>query len=804
MANRCRIFTSIDVSKFNNQEVKTLNKGTQRKFIKGWMAALIVLSSTLAPLLANPGIATASNTITRIGGADQYATAALMAQKGWPGTCDNVVLSAGMNYSLVDALAAGPLAATVKAPILLTDDGQSLNSSTREELVRLKPKKAYITSGVAVIKPAVIEELKSMGITPVQLGGYDQYETSVNIAKEISNQGVNSSQIILAAGWVSPADAMSIAPIAAAQGIPILTTSRDQLPTSVQTYLDSIKTKVTVSYVVGGTAVIADAVKGQLPGNVTRYFGTTKYDTNVQILKGFAKYYRNSKVYVANGETLVDALAGVSLAASDKAPIVLIKQQLDQTTEDFVKSTMSTSDLVAMGGEVVVPTAGINALMSAVTYVTDNATLGSTDAKNPAELTDNVQIIGNNITLAHAQADYSVYVKGNNITLSDVTVKGTVFVDPGDTGTATLEGVTAANVVILSGAKDSIHLRNTRANLLNVDSSSSSVHVEATGTTNIGMTVVRSFAIVDAQGGSLGEVSLTSSPGQTPLVELRGTFTQPIVVSGQVNLKAAANTVVPSVVINTDSPDQKVTLDGSFKTVEMQSGGRLDLAANTSVETMKTVVKAEIKIPVGSNVNNLDLGSTGTEAWGGGKANGQATTTTQPTPPVVTTPVINPPTVTPPATGGSASPVVVPPTDTTPTKLTVSAIKALASDNELRQIASGDSIDFTGVSDSVRFTGLQLSTDQASPDIVITSIQVDGLELIKSGQTFKSTIDSNGVVTTSALLAGLDKGSKGLSLQSLRSLLGTGDLVFKGKITKTGYTDSDEITVTIHLGDRVN
>ena len=605
-----------------------MSKRTKQKLINGCMAAAFVLSSTITPIVANA----ASSNVTRIGGVDQFATAALMAQNGWTGTSDSVVLSAGLNYALVDALAAGPLAAKLKAPILLTDNGSTLNSSAKAELLRLKPKKAYITSGTAVIKQSVLDEISAMGITPVQLGGYDQYETSVNIAKEMANQGVNISRVTLAAGWLSPADALSIAPIAAAQGIPILTTTQGQLPASVKTYLDSIKAKVTDSYVVGGTAVVSDAVKDQLPGKVSRYSGLTKYDTNVQILKGFAKEYKNDKVYVANGETLVDALAGVPLAAANGAPVVLVNQELDNVTKDFVKLNMSTDNMVALGGEFVVPSAGMDALTSAVSYSTDSATVGSTDATKPAELTDNVEITGKTVTLENAKVDYSVYVKGDNITLSNLTVKGTVFVDPGENGSATLDGVTATNIVILSGAKDSIHIKNTKAGVLTVDSSSD-VHVEATGTTSIGDTVVRSFAVLDANGGSMGVVTITSTPGQNPIVELRGTFTEPVVVQGQGVLKAAAGAVIPSVVINTENADQKVTLDGNFKAVEVQSSGKLELATNTAVESMKTIVKSEITIPSGSSIGSLDPGTTGTVVGGGGDVNGHQTNTTPSAPP---------------------------------------------------------------------------------------------------------------------------------------------------------------------------
>lgn len=653
-----------------------MSKKSKQKLLNGCMAAAVALSTTLTPIVVNAATPNAPSAVTRIGGFDQYATAALIAQKGWTGTSDNVVLSAGMNYNLVDALAAGPLAAKLNAPIILTDNGATLNSSAKAELLRLKPKKAYITSGTAVIKQTVLDEITAMGITPVQLGGFDQYETSVNIAKEMANQGVDITRVMLAAGWLSPADALSVAPIAAAQGIPILTTTQGQLPDSVQAYLDSIKAKVTDSYVVGGTAVVSDAVKGQLPGKVSRYFGQTKYDTNVQVLKGFAKEYKNNKVYVANGETLVDALAGVPLAAANGAPVVLVNQQLDNATKDFVKLNMSTTDMVALGGEVVVPSEGMNALTSAVAYATDSTTLGSTDATQLVELTDNVQITGKNVTLKNAKANYSVYVKGDNITLSNLTVKGTVFVDPGDTGTATLDGVTATNIVILSGAADSIHIKNTTSSVLTVDSSSN-VHVDVTGTTTIGNTVVRTFAIMDSNGGSMGVVTVSSTLGQSPVVELRGTFTQPVVVSGDVTLKAAAGAVVPNVVVSSNNSKQKVILDGTFKAVEVtgtsnlvaapnavigsvavntanseqkvtltgkfkdvqQTQGKVALGANTTVDSMKATTKTEITIPVGSSIGSLDAGSTGTLVGGGGKANGQDTPAT-------------PTGTTPPATGG--------------------------------------------------------------------------------------------------------------------------------------------------------
>jgi putative cell wall-binding protein len=599
---------------------------------KGCMAVAVAVSVTLLPLAVAAAGTKTPISFTRLGGADRYQTAASMAQKGWPGTSQNVVLSAGMDQNLIDALGAGPLAAKLNAPIIFTDGGENLIPLAKAELLRLKPQKAYITSGTGVIKTSVLNELTAMGITPVQLGGSDRYETSVNIAKELANQGADITRVFLTPGWVTPADALSVSSIAGVQEIPILCTAKDELPVAVKTYLDSIKAKVAKSYVIGGTGVVSDSVKGQLPGEVSRYAGQDRYETNVEVLKNFTADYRNKDIYVANGETLVDALAGVPLAAAAQAPVVLVNQQLAEKTREFVKLNLATNNMVALGGEAVVPSAEMNKLTSAVTYAADSAVEGSSDSANLLQVTDNILITGKNVTLQNVKADYSIYIKGDNVILSNLNVKGTVFVDPGNNGSATLKDVKAANIVILSGGTNSINLINTTADGLIVDSDSSNVHVVVTGTTTIGDTTVRTYAILDNQGGNLGEIVVTTVPGQTPVVELKGTFNQKITIDGEVTLKAAEGTVVNSVEIDTVNPDDLVTLEGNFKSVKVNSEGQLALGEDTVVTKMTTDAAVDITIPPSSNIRNLDFAS-GTTVSGGGTVNGEKTTSTPSEPP---------------------------------------------------------------------------------------------------------------------------------------------------------------------------
>lgn len=89
--------------------------------------------------------------VERVAGADRYATAAAISKKHF-GTATGVYVATGENYP--DALAAVPAAAIKSAPVLLTRP-LSLPDTTRNELVRLKPRAAIIAGGTAVVSTYV-------------------------------------------------------------------------------------------------------------------------------------------------------------------------------------------------------------------------------------------------------------------------------------------------------------------------------------------------------------------------------------------------------------------------------------------------------------------------------------------------------------------------------------------------------------------------------------------------------------------------------------------------------------------------
>jgi parvulin-like peptidyl-prolyl isomerase/putative cell wall-binding protein len=279
----------------------------------------------------------------RLAGTTAEQTAVGIAdQTGWTGTA---ILSSSTSYGMVDALTAGPLAFHLKAPILLTGTGV-LDTHTKAELTKLAVKTVFVTSGTAVISQGVLDELKGMGITIVPLGGVDKYETSVNIA----NKMVGVTKVAVANGLQ---DALSIAAIAAAANQPILLTGKEALPASVAAYLAANR-DITRSDVIGGTGVISEAVETMLP-NATRHAGNDAYDTNNQIIQDFNSSLAYGNVYVANGGTGIDALAGAPLAALTKSAIILTDGTLPEAATFVRGELVSSSVVTSLGGVAVVP-----------------------------------------------------------------------------------------------------------------------------------------------------------------------------------------------------------------------------------------------------------------------------------------------------------------------------------------------------------------------------------------------------------------------------------------------------------------
>ncbi|KIL51162.1 cell wall-binding repeat-containing protein [Jeotgalibacillus campisalis] len=290
----------------------------------------------------------------RLNGKDRYETSVKVSVEGWKSS-EHVVIAAGGNYP--DALSATPLAYKHQAPLLLTK-ANSLPASVKDEIVRLNAKSATIVGGDYVVSPNVEKELKSLGVKSIKrIGGKDRYETSVNVAKDLG-----LTELAVVVNGNSYADALSIAPVAAWIGMPILLTKSNTIPPALQEYKKTIENQ---AFIIGGESMVSSKIAKTFP-NQKRLSGASRYETNSEIID----YFHNlnsvnmSTVFFATGQNFPDALSGSALAAMNGNPLILTNPTNPrQTTIDTVSGYAHETDkYYIIGGESILPTSTIEAL----------------------------------------------------------------------------------------------------------------------------------------------------------------------------------------------------------------------------------------------------------------------------------------------------------------------------------------------------------------------------------------------------------------------------------------------------------
>ena len=275
--------------------------------------------STLSPSTGGGGVVAPTYTHKEIIGSDRYDTAAKIADKLV--LYDNVVL-VNAESSMSDGLSASGLAGKENGAILLTKK-DSIPKVTMDRIKKVK--KVYIIGGEAAISAKVANELTAAGIKVERLGGKDRVETSEIVAKKLGNY----SDAFVVNGFKGEADAMSASAIAAKKGAPILLTNGK---TSTHAKKSGVE-----YYVIGGNSVVDKSIADKYNAEVLA--GKDRYATNKEVINEF--YSGSDKVYIANGDKLVDALTASPLAKKDG--IVLVNEKSD-------KSILKGKNTVQVGG----------------------------------------------------------------------------------------------------------------------------------------------------------------------------------------------------------------------------------------------------------------------------------------------------------------------------------------------------------------------------------------------------------------------------------------------------------------------
>ena len=154
----------------------------------------------------------------RMWGATRTETAVAISQAAFPNGADSVVLASGDNYP--DALAGGPLAYALDAPILLIRRSQP-DQATLNEIKRLGAKTAYILGGTGVVSDGVANTLRSMGLNVERVAGSTRFDTAVEVAKRLETLCGKPNEVFFVYSHNYP-DALAVSNVAALKGTPIL------------------------------------------------------------------------------------------------------------------------------------------------------------------------------------------------------------------------------------------------------------------------------------------------------------------------------------------------------------------------------------------------------------------------------------------------------------------------------------------------------------------------------------------------------------------------------------------------------
>lgn len=156
--------------------------------------------------------------VRRIAGADRFAASRNLALDAYPAGSPLVYIATGLGFA--DALAAGPAAASVNAPVVLVP-GTALaaDRATLDYLENAGTRDVIIVGGPATVTPQYAESLEAAGLRVDRISGADRFEAAANIA---ARHFPNADRAYIATG-LGFADALSGGAAAGALGAPLLT-----------------------------------------------------------------------------------------------------------------------------------------------------------------------------------------------------------------------------------------------------------------------------------------------------------------------------------------------------------------------------------------------------------------------------------------------------------------------------------------------------------------------------------------------------------------------------------------------------
>ncbi|MDO5079792.1 cell wall-binding repeat-containing protein [Buchananella hordeovulneris] len=270
------------------------------------------------PLLQEAQQAAKGAQVTRIGGANRYATSANLFGVGWPGhRADRPLLVTG--NVLANDLVGAVSAAALGSPLLLTnpacvppDTAKALAAAPRVARIavghphELQP--SGVVDGCGRLRP--VTNSHTVADRPSR--------TAVALSAQHYSPGVETV-VIIGAGAVP--DGLAAAPLAVRSGGPVLLATPQGLDQWTVQELQRLQPKRIV--ILGGTGSVSPQAEAQAQAvaPVTRLAGRDRVATSLEVAR---TYSRADLVYVAGAISQVDAVPIAVQAGQNDAPVLLV------------------------------------------------------------------------------------------------------------------------------------------------------------------------------------------------------------------------------------------------------------------------------------------------------------------------------------------------------------------------------------------------------------------------------------------------------------------------------------------------
>ena len=219
------------------------------------MGGSAAVADSVLTELADYALADTPDEVSRIAGADRYATAA-QAGYTYPSGVQVAYVATGGDFP--DALAAAARGGQLDSPVLLTKTDH-LPGSTIAALGHLNPDHIVVLGGTAAVSDEVMTALEDYTLgTVTRTAGTNRYGTAAGLS---GDHAPGVAAVFVATGEVY-ADSMSGAPLTANILGPIVLTQPDNLPAETIAELERLNPQRII--ILGGTAAVSSQVQTDL------------------------------------------------------------------------------------------------------------------------------------------------------------------------------------------------------------------------------------------------------------------------------------------------------------------------------------------------------------------------------------------------------------------------------------------------------------------------------------------------------------------------------------------------------------